>query len=142
MDAVNTILLWLHFMGLALGGAASFGIPVVGSRMRGATPETRPLLMGLAHGLSKVGRAGMGLLIVTGPLLIWLKYNGVGGISVWFWVKMVLVVLLIVGIVYSSRLLKRVQAGDASAGPMMPRVGMANTALLVLIVLAAALAFN
>jgi uncharacterized membrane protein len=142
MDVVNTILLWLHFIGLALGGAASFGIPVVGSRMMGAAPETRPLLLGIVHGLSRVGRAGLGLLIVTGPLLIWLKFGGVGEISGWFWVKMVLVLLLIAGIIYSGLLLKRLEGGDASVAPRLPRLGMANTTVLVLIVLAAALTFG
>ena len=142
MDAINTILLWLHFTGLAIGGAAAFGIPVVGSRMQTAAPETRPLLMGVMEGLSKVGRVGLGLLIVTGPLLLWLKFGGVGGISAWFWVKMVLVVLLIAGIIYSGILFKRLQGGDASVAPMMPRLGMANTAILVLIVLCAALTFG
>jgi uncharacterized membrane protein len=142
MDAINTILLWLHFIGLALGGAASFGIPVVGSRMQSAAPETRPLLMGIMHGLSSVGRAGLGLLIVTGPLMLWLKVGGVDGISVWFWVKMVLVLLLIAGVIYSGILFKRLQGGDVSVAPLMPRLGMANTAILVLIVLSAALTFG
>jgi uncharacterized membrane protein len=75
-------------------------------------------------------------------LLLWLKFGGVGGISAWFWVKMVLVVLLIAGIIYSGILFKRLQGGDASVAPMMPRLGMANTAILVLIVLCAALTFG
>lgn len=142
MDAINTILLWLHFIGLALGGAASFGIPVVGSRMPSASPETRPLLMGIMHGLSRVGRAGLGVLIVTGPLMLWLKFGGVGDVSVWFWVKMLLVLLLIAGVIYSGILFKRLQGGDASVAPLMPRLGMANTAILVLIVLSAVLTFG
>jgi hypothetical protein len=35
-----------------------------------------------------------------------------------------------------------VQGGDVSVAPLMPRVGMANTAILVLIVLCAALTFG
>jgi protoporphyrinogen IX oxidase len=142
MDVVNTILLWLHFLGLAIGGAAAFGIPVVGSRMASVAPEMRPTLLGITEGLAKVGRAGVGLLIISGPLMIWLKYNGVGTISAWFWVKMVLVLLLIGGIVYSGMLLKRLKGGDASVAPMMPRLGMANTAILILIVLSAVITFG
>ncbi len=142
MDILNTILLWLHFIGLALGGAASFGIPVVGSRVPTAAPESRPLLLGITHGLSKVGRAGLGLLIVTGPLLLWLKFNGGQGISFWFWIKMLLVLVLIAGVIYSGMLLKRLQGGDVSVAPMMPRLGAANTIVLILIVLCAALTFG
>jgi len=142
MEFVNTVLLWLHFMGLAIGGAASFGIPVVGSRMASAPPESRPLLLGITHGLSRVGRVGLGLLIVTGPLLLWLKFNGGAGISFWFWIKMLLVLLLIAGVIYGGLLLKRLQGGDMSVAPMMPRLGAANTVVLVLIVLCAALTFG
>lgn len=142
MDVINTILLWLHFMGLALGGAAAFGIPVVGSRMQSAAPETRPLLMNIMKGLAQVGRAGIGLLIITGPLMIWLKYGGVGGISAWFWIKMVLVLLLIAGVIYSGMLGKRIEGGDMSAAKLAPRVGMANATLLILIVLSAAITFG
>ena len=81
MDVVNTVLLWLHLLGLAIGGAAAFGIPVVGSRMASVAPEMRPTLLGLTEGLSKVGRGGLGLLIITGPLMIWLKYNGGADVS-------------------------------------------------------------
>lgn len=142
MDVVNTILIWAHFIGLAVGGAAAFGIPVIGSRMPVVAAETRPVLLGIMHALSRVGRIGIGLLLLSGPLLVWLKYGGWEGVSHWFWVKMVLVVLLIVGIIYSSQLLKRLQAGDISAARISPRVGMVNTALLLLIVLTAALAFG
>lgn len=142
MDVVNTILLWLHFIGLAVGGAAAFGIPVVGSRMQSVAPEMRPTLLGITEGLSKVGRAGLGLLIITGPLMIWLKYGGFGTVSFWFWIKMLLVVLLLAGVIYSGMLLKRLKSGDASVAPMMPRLGMANTSILILIVLAAALTFG
>ena len=142
MDVFITILLWLHFMGLAVGGAAAFGIPVVGSRMGSATPETRPTLMAIMHGLAGVGRAGIGLLLVTGPLIIWLKYGGFGTVSFWFWIKMVLVLLLLAGVIYSGILFKRLSGGDTSVAPLMPRVGMANTAVLVLIVLSAVLTFG
>jgi protoporphyrinogen IX oxidase len=142
VDVLNTILLWIHLMGLALGGAAAFGIPVVGSRMQSAAPEMRPTLMGIMQGLAKVGRAGIGLLIISGPLMIWLKYGGVGEVSFWFWIKMVLVILLIAGVIYSGMLAKRIAGGDMSAAKLAPRVGMANTTVLVLIVLTAVLTFG
>ena len=141
MDIVNNLLFWVHLTALAVGGAASFGIPVVGSRMPSAAPETRPLLMQIMMGLSKVGRVGLGLLIITGPLLVWLKYGGVDGFTYWFWVKMALVVLLLAGVIYSGILLKRTMAGGPPS-PLMPRLGMINTLILLAIILSAVLAFQ
>ena len=95
MDYLNSALLWIHLVALAAGGAATFGIPVVGNKIGGASPETRPLLFSIVHGLSRIGRTALGLLVITGPLLVWLKYNGTSGFTFWFWVKMVLVVILL-----------------------------------------------
>lgn len=142
MDIVNNLLFWLHLVALALGGTAAFGIPVVGSRMPTTAPEMRPTLLKIMHGLSTVGRAGIGTLIVTGPLMVWLKYGGFGGMNVWFWVKMVLVVGLLAGIIYSGILLKRIMSGDTASAQQSPRVGMVNTVLLLGIVFSAVVAFE
>ena len=93
MDVVIGLLIWIHFLALAAGGAAAFGMPVVGSRMPTATAETRPTLFAIMKGISTVGRAAIGTLVVTGPLIVWLKYGGFGTMPIWFWVKMVLVLL-------------------------------------------------
>ena len=42
MDVFVNLLFFVHLLALALGGAAAFGIPVVGSRIPGATAELRP----------------------------------------------------------------------------------------------------
>jgi uncharacterized membrane protein len=142
MDIVNNILFWLHLTGLALGGAATFGMPVVGGRMRTATPETRPLLFSISHGLSTIGRAGLGMLIVTGPLLVWLRFGGTAGFTWWFWAKMVLVVLLLVVVIVSGLTAKRAQGGEAAAAQRLPMLGMSGIVLLILIILTAVFAFN
>lgn len=142
MDIVIDLLFWLHIVALALGGAAAFGLPVVGSKMPTATPETRPTLFKIMHGLSTVGRAGIGMLIVTGPLIIWLKYGGFGGVNVWFWIKMVLVLGLLVGVIAAGILLKRSEAGDRAAAQLGPRIGMANTLMFLGIMFSAVFAFE
>ncbi len=141
LEIVGNLLLWVHLISLSIGGAASFGIPVVASRMAGAAPETRPLLMQIMMGLSKVGRVALGLLIVTGPLLVWLKYGDISGFNTWFWVKMALIVVLLAGIIYSGILLKRTLAGGPPS-PLAPRLGMINTLVFLAIVFAAVFAFE
>ena len=142
MDVLNDILFWFHLVGLGLGGAAAFGLPVVGSRMKTATAETRPLLFSLLDGLSKVGRAGVGLLIITGPLVVWLKFGGIGGFNTWFWVKMALVVVLLGLVIYAGINGKRAEVGDREAAMRAPRIGMAATLTYVLVIGCAVLTFG
>ncbi|MEO8882118.1 MAG: hypothetical protein ABI377_01660 [Devosia sp.] len=142
MEILNNLLFWLHLTALAMGGAASFGMPVVGKQLAKATSETRPVLFAVAHGLSSVSRAGLAILIVTGPLLIWLKFGGMSGFTWWFSLKMVLVVLLLANVIYLGILMKRVEHGDASAAGMLPRLGTLGMVLLLGIVLSAVFAFN
>ena len=142
MDVLNNILFWLHLTGLALGGAATFGIPIVGSKMMTATAETRPLLFSITHGLSTIGRAGLATLIVTGPLMVWLKFGGMTGFTWWFTAKMVLVVLLLVVVIASGIFASRAEKGDVAAAKRLPVLGISGIVLLVLIVLCAVFAFN
>lgn len=142
MQALIAILFCGHLMGLALGGAAGFGNAVVGQRLRTAGPDVRTHLFGVAHGLSKLGRIGLGLLIVTGLLLLWLRFGGVGAVSWVFWLKMALLVALIADIIVMGRLEARAEGGDPSAMKHMPALGALSTVLLIGIVLSAVVTFQ
>ena len=142
MDIVNNLLFWLHLVSLALGGVGAFGIPVVGSMMPMASAETRPTLFKAAHGLSRVSRIGLAGLIITGPLLVWLKFGGMAGFNWWFSLKMVLVLVMLAGVISSGILLKRAEGGDSGAGRAMPAVGAGLLATFLAIVLCAVFAFN
>jgi uncharacterized membrane protein len=143
MDIFVDLLFWIHLASLGLAGAAVFGLPVVGSRMASATPEMRPSLFAIADGLSRLGRAALGLLIVTGPLMVWLKFNGdMMALGAWFWVKMALVVILIVIVVYAGINGKRAQSGDMAAARRAPQIGMAGMVVYLLVIGAAVLTFR
>jgi putative membrane protein len=142
MDILNNILFWIHLSALALGGAGAFALPVVGAQMRGATAETRPVLFKIAHGISRVSRAGLGLLIITGPLMVWLKFGGTSGFTGWFWAKMVLVVLLLIAVIYAGINANAAEKGDMEAAKRAPMIGMAAMLLLLGIILCAVFAFN
>jgi hypothetical protein len=142
MQALIAVLFCGHLMGLALGGAAGFGNAVVGQRLRAAGPDARTHLFDVAHGLAKLGKIGMGLLIVTGLLLIWLQFGGVGAFSWVFWLKMALLVALIADIIVMGRLEARAEGGDPSAMKHMPALGALSTLLLIGIVLCAVVAFG
>lgn len=142
MDYLNSVLFWLHLVALSMGGAATFGIPVVGSRIGGASPEMRATLFAIVHGLSRVARIGLVLLLVTGPLLVWLKYGGTGGFTFWFWVKMVLVLILLGLIIAAGINTKRGEGGDVAAARRGPGIGMAAMVTLLLVIGSAVLAFS
>lgn len=142
MDVLNNILFWIHLVALSLGGVASFGIPVVGRMMPTATNETRPVLFKVVNGLSMVGRAGLGLLIITGPLLVWLKFGGTSGFTAWFWAKMILVLLLLITVIYAGINGKAAEGGDMAAAKRSPLIGMVAIVLLLGVVLCAVFAFN
>lgn len=142
MEILNNILFWLHMTALALGGVGSFGIPVVGNQMRTATAETRPVLFAIMMGLSRVAQIGLGLLIVTGPLLFWLKWSFSPPSIAWFAIKMVLVVILIGGVIFSGINAGRIQAGNREAAALQPRIGMAMMLVLLAIIFSAVFAFE
>ena len=142
MEIAINLLFWLHLMALALAGAAIFGLPVVGGQMASAGGETRAILFTIAKRLSTFSRAALGVLIVTGPLLVWLKYGGMAGFTPWFHAKMTLVVLLLVSVIVAGILLKRAQGGDSGAAEMLPRLSLVNLVLVLGIVLCAVFAFG
>lgn len=139
---LNNILFWLHLVALAAGGAATFGIPVVGSKMATASAEMRPVLFSIIKGISSVSRGAIGVLLVTGPLLVWLKYGGFGGFNTWFWVKMVLVLILLGLVIFSGINAERASKGDVAAAKRGPQLGMVLMVTLLAIILTAVFAFE
>ena len=109
MDIFYKALIWCHLLGIALGGAASFGHPVLGA-IADSTPEARPFAMRAGKGLSSLGRAGIVALVVSGALMIWLAYDITAMPGV-FWVKMALVVVLVVNVVMAGRAAKAMAGG-------------------------------
>jgi len=143
VGATYAILFWIHMTSLAAGGVAAFGIPIVGSRMASATPETRPTLFHLAETFSNVGRGAIGLLIITGPIMYWLAWaNGGPPNMTAFIAKMVFVVLLLITVIYAGINAKRAQGGDMAAAKRAPMLGATAAILFSLVILSAALAFK
>jgi protoporphyrinogen IX oxidase len=142
MDYLNHALLWVHLVALAAGGAATFGIPIVGGKIAGASADTRATLFAIVYGLGRIGRIAFALLLVSGPLLVWLKYGGFGGFTFWFWIKMVLVALLLALIIAAGINSKRGEAGDPEAPKRGPMIGMASMFTFFLVVATAILAFE
>lgn len=142
MDVVVNLLIWAHILAFVAGGSNSVVGPVIASRLGSATPDMRMGYYGVMNTMAQVGKVAMVVLLITGPLILFLRYGGVAGASVWFWVKMALIVVMLSAIIYGGINAKKAQAGDAEAGR---RAGVAHriTGLAFAgVLLAAVLAFN
>ena len=115
MDVVINLLIWVHVVAFIAGGSNSVVGPVIGARMATATPEQRSGYFGVMNTLSQVGKVAMAALLITGPLIMFMKYGGLGSASFWFWIKMALVVVMLAAIIYGGIQFKRYQGGDAEA---------------------------
>jgi putative membrane protein len=135
---IGLLLFFIHIIAFIAGGANSVVMPIIGTKMATATPEVRASLMSVAMGLAKVGKIAMGTLLVTGVLVLWLKWNWVVP-NLWFWVKMAAIVLMIVFIVLNERTQK---AGGPDAPRKSKLFGQLTGASFALVILSAVFAFN
>mgnify|MGYP000392144044 CR=1 FL=1 len=142
MDIVIKILLFLHFFGLVIGMGSGVAMSRMGPLAQNANDDQRSILFTAGKMLSQNGHIGLGLLWVTGLLMVWLKYGSVDGMSVYFWIKMILVVILSASIGMASAAYKRVRGGDLSAMPRVKMFGMINGLAGLGVILSAVFAFN
>jgi len=136
MDIVFDLLLMAHLMALLAAGAVVVAVPIIAARIPAVAPELRPVLGGVAGRIGLISRVAFGVLIVSGPLMVWLGYGGVGGLNAWFWVKMALIVLMAIGMGANDMMRRRGNPAGAGIAANVSR------AALVGIVITAVLAFH
>ncbi|MDA5095075.1 hypothetical protein O2N63_13380 [Aliiroseovarius sp. KMU-50] len=141
MSLANDLALTVHILGLFMGGASAFGLPVIGALAAKAELEHKPVLGRAVKPLKMIGHIGLGLILVTGILMA--TAGGVWSSGPFiFWIKLVAVGALIAGIVVAGKTGALAMAGDAEAAAKMPKLSMFNIGMGVLVVLFAVLAFN
>jgi putative membrane protein len=133
MDYAFDFLLVCHLVALGVGAATAIAMPIIGSRMAGATPEGRAMLGGISARLGLNSRIAVGVLVLSGGLMVWLRYGGIDGMNMWFWVKMTLVVVIILALITSA-------VGRGRVNPAV--LGWVTRLSLLGVVIAAVLAFN
>lgn len=140
MEALHIILIFLHFAAIGVGGAANFGIPAVGATIAKAAPEHRAAIAAVVPKLIILGHGALATLIVTGVIMAWCAEAWTVG--TWFWLKMVFVLWLVVGIAVGARNGRKALAGDAEAMALAPKLAVMNNLAFLAIVFAAVMAFN
>lgn len=138
---IGLILFFIHVMAFIAGGANSVLMPVIGPRLATATPEMRGTLLDIVDRVSKVGKYAMGTLLVTGVLVLWLKWNWEIP-NAWFWAKMGFIVLMIVFISLNEMNAKKARTGDREAGQRSALFGRLTGLAFAGVILSAIFAFN
>jgi hypothetical protein len=137
------ILLVLHMIGLSIG--AGTGVYIAAVTRHAARhldqAEARALLPGVNGAISRVGSAGLALLIASGIGMAVIL--GPAAISRVFVLKMVLVALIVAYVATVHRLARRTRkSGDAGAAAAMRRIGPLGPVLGLLTLTAAVGAFH
>jgi uncharacterized membrane protein SirB2 len=135
-------LLWLHFVALTMGVGCGIALSQIGPRLVAAAPAERETLWPLVKTISAIAMAGLVLLLVSGPLMLWLKFDGGRGLGVWFIVKMALVAVIVVALGVVERAKAQLRRGDESAGRVINITGPVIGLLSVAIIATAVLTFH
>ena len=141
MYVLGLILFFVHIVAFIAGGANSVVMPILGGKLATATPDVRGQLVDIAERLAKVGKIAMGTLLLSGVLVLWLKWNFAVP-NVWFWVKMAGIVAMLVFISLNERSARKAMAGDREAGKRSKMLGQLTAAAFALVLFAAVFAFN
>jgi protoporphyrinogen IX oxidase len=135
-------LLWAHFLGIGMSVGGGVALARVGPALIAAPSDQRELLWSFEIFFSRVGAAGLLLLLVTGPLMLWLKFGGPSGLGGWFAAKMAFVAIAVVGVSVHEWAGRRFRTGNASSTRLMFIGGRAAGMGIVLAMLCAAFTFG
>jgi putative membrane protein len=142
MPTVINLLIFVHLLALAMGFAGGIAMSQIGPRLAAAAPDQRATWWPLANTFSRISEIGLVLLLVTGPLILWLKYQGGAGMSGAFMLKMALIALAIVAIGFTAWGKARLKRGDEGGARVMAAAGPVTMLLMLGVVLSAVFAFG
>ena len=142
MAVFNYILLWLHFLGVTMGVGIGIAVSRVAPLAIATPTNQRGKLWPLAKSLSRLIAAGLGILLVTGPLMLWLKFGGTAGLGWSFWVKMVFVASTTICVGLNQWASARFERGDESAAKLMSVTGPLAGISALFAMLFAVITFN
>ena len=141
MNTTN-LLLWIHIVALVAGGSNTVVMPIIGATLPRVDEQTRATLFRIGFHMATVGKVAAVTLLISGPLLLWLKYGGLHGVTPWFWAKMVLMVIMFAAIVFEETNFKKLASGDQAAARNSKLGGIIASMAFLGVLLAAVFAFN
>ena len=138
----TTLLLWIHIVAFVAGGSNTVVMPIIGTTLPMVDEATRATLFRIGFQMATIGKVAAATLLITGPLLLWLRYGGVEGLNGWFKLKMALVAVIVLTIGLSMRGMARLKRGDEGGGKLMKVAGPLTTLTAAAIALAAVFSFH
>lgn len=140
---MNNVLLFLHFVGLAMGFAGGIGSAVTMRFAGGASAEGAAALKRLPPVFINISAYGLLILWITGLVMIWSVYGGPQNLPGLFWLKIVFVVILTGLNGWHHAIYAQIRrTGDPSRGEALKIVGPASGLSALLAMAAAVFAFN
>lgn len=142
---MNTILLILHLLGFGAAFAASLANNIVMIVAANAPADQAAGLRRFPPVMIRAADIGLALLWITGPILLWTKYDGLEGISSLSWtfeakIACVVLLTLLLGMIHMT--LGKMKRGDMSVAARLPTIGRIGLGLLLLVVIFAAMTFD
>jgi uncharacterized membrane protein len=125
-----------------MGMSVSFGNIVMLNLIAKAAPPEKAVLARFPPAISKVGRAGLALLWVTGLTMLYTRWNGLAGMPWQFHVKLTAVVVLTLVVIYLTSLEHRIMRGDREAAARVQVFGKLASLSALTAVIFAVLTFN
>jgi putative membrane protein len=138
----TNLLLWIHIVALVAAGSNTVVMPIIGATLSKVDEQTRATLFRIGFHMGTIGKVAAATLLISGPLLLWLKYGGLLGVTPWFWAKMVLIVVMFGAIVFEEINFKKSASGDQAAARNSKLGGIVATVAFLGVLLAAVFAFN
>ena len=135
-------LLWLHFIGIGMAVGGGIGLSRVGPQLVKSAESESKLLWPLEIFFGRIGAAGFLILLVTGPAMLWIHFNGVTGMPWLFWVKMIFVTVAFIAIGIHEWAGVKFRKGDQSVIPLMFTGGRIAGASIVLAMAFAVMTFS
>ncbi len=137
-----TALLFLHFVGLAMGVGAGFAILRIGRSNRHLPPPEMGALMQKVSALRLNGYTGFALLILSGLGMVAMRpglFEAGGGA---FHAKLTLVVLMVLNMGFMHMLMARARRAGGPPPKLLMKLGNLNFTMGLVTVLLAVIAFH
>jgi len=136
MDLLFQLALVAHLLSLLVAGGGVMAGPLIGRQLATAAPDARVSFGGVAQQLGRYSRLAFVTLLVSGALMLWLRYGGIAGASPWFWVKMGFIVLMGGGMALGGRFRAQGNVQMAQAATLISRLSLLG------VIVSAVLAFD
>lgn len=138
---MNEFLIFLHFVGLMIGAAGGITANILMRKARAMPPEEAMIIRKLGPLLAMLSAIGLTVLWITGLILVWSKWGGLGNLPGLFWLKLLLVVVFtgLIGAIHMT--FAQIRKGNPTAATRLPILGPLAAATVILIVLVATYTF-